>query len=79
MGGKVLEYEAKTIRNEALNEGMEKGRLEGKEEGKEEGIILAARIFQEAKRNPDYTKEEVAAKVGCTVKEVEDTLKMFGM
>ena len=83
MGGKVLEYEAKTIRNEALNEGMEKGRLEGKEEGreegKEEGIILAARIFQEAKRNPDYTKEEIAAKVGCTVKEVEDTLKMFGM
>ena len=29
MGGKVLEYEAKTIRNEALNEGMEKGRIEG--------------------------------------------------
>ena len=63
MGGKVLEYEAKTILNK----------------GREEGIIFAARIFQEAKRNPDYTKEEVAAKVGCTVKEVEDTLKMFGM
>ena len=25
MGGKVLEYEAKTIRNEGLKEGMEKG------------------------------------------------------
>ena len=25
MGGKVLEYEAKTIRNEALEEGMERG------------------------------------------------------
>ena len=41
MGGKVLEYEAKTIRNEALNEGRlegkEEGRLEGKEEGRLEG------------------------------------------
>ena len=59
MGGKVLEYEAKTIRNEAR--------------------LLTVRIFQEAKGNPNYTKEEIAAKVGCTVKEVEDTLKMFGM
>ena len=59
MGGKVLEYEAKTIRNEAR--------------------LLTVRIFQEANRNPDYMKEEIAAKVGCTVKEVEDTLKMFGM
>ena len=25
MGGKVLEYEAKTIRNEGLEEGLEKG------------------------------------------------------
>lgn len=25
MGGKILEYEAKTIRNEGLEEGMEKG------------------------------------------------------
>ena len=28
MGGKILEYEAKTIRNQGLEEGMEKGRLE---------------------------------------------------
>ena len=28
MGGKVLEYEAKTIRNEGLKEGVEKG-IEG--------------------------------------------------
>ena len=28
MGGKIIEYEAKTIRNTALKEGIEKGRLE---------------------------------------------------
>ena len=43
MGGKVLEYEAKTIRNEALNEGRlegkEEGRLEGREEERENGIM----------------------------------------
>ena len=35
MGGKVLEYEAKTI----LNKGREEGRIEGREEGREEGRI----------------------------------------
>jgi len=29
MGGKVLEYEAKTIRNEGLEEGLEKGMEKG--------------------------------------------------
>ena len=29
MGGKVLEYEAKTIRNEGLEEGLEKGKEKG--------------------------------------------------
>ena len=38
MGGKILEYETKTIRNEALREGREKGRQKGIEEGREEGI-----------------------------------------
>ena len=33
MGGKILEYEAKTI----LNKGREEGRKEGREEGREEG------------------------------------------
>ena len=67
MGGKVLEYEAKTIYRQGYKEGFE------------EGQILAVKIYQEVNGNYDYTKEEIAAKVGCTVKEVEDTLKMFGM
>lgn len=42
MGGKVLEHEAKTIRNEGIELGIQtgilQGRKEGREEGREEGI-----------------------------------------
>ena len=71
MGGKVLEYEAKTIRNE--------GRKEGREEGREEGLLLSGRIFQAVKKNPDFTNEQIAADVGCKADEVESTRKMFGI
>lgn len=71
MGGKVLEYEAKKIRNEGLEAGMEAGLKKGR--------ILTVRIFQEAKANPDSTFEEIAEKVGCKPQEAADTLKMFGM
>lgn len=33
MGGRVLEYEAKTIKNEGIKEGMEKGIEKGMEKG----------------------------------------------
>ena len=70
MGGKVLEYEAKTI----LNRGREEGRLAGRAEGK----ILTVRIFQTAKKNPEFTCNQIAEEVGCSAQEVDDTLKMFG-
>jgi len=38
MGGKILEYEAKTIKREGIKEGIEEGIKEGIEEGIEEGI-----------------------------------------
>ena len=38
MGGKVLEYEAKTIRNEGLEEGLAQGLEQGLERGIQEGI-----------------------------------------
>lgn len=67
LGGKVLEYEAKTIRREGLAIGRKEGR------------ILTVRIFQEAKKNPDASFEQIAERVGCETREVEDTLKMFDM
>ena len=39
MGGHILDYEAKRIKNEGLEEGLVKGRVEGRLEGREEGII----------------------------------------
>lgn len=38
MRGKIIEYEAKTIRNKAIAEGRAEGRAEGKAEGRAEGI-----------------------------------------
>ena len=67
MGGKILEYEAKTIREEA------------KEAGREEGRVLTIRILQEAKKNPFFTDEQIAERVGCKTQEVTETLKMFPM
>lgn len=71
MGGKILEYEAKTIREEAKEE--------GKEEGREEGRVLTIKILQEAKKNPFFTDEQIAERVGCKTQEVAETLKMFAM
>lgn len=63
MGGKILEYEAKTIREEA----------------REEGRVLTIRILQEAKKDPFLTDEQIAERVSCNTQEVADTLKMFSM
>lgn len=67
MGGKILEYEAKTIREEA------------REKGREEGRVLTIKILQEAKKDPFLTDEQIAERVGCNTQEVADTLKMFLM
>ncbi len=44
MGGKILEYEAKTILRRGIEEGRERGRQEGRQEGiavgKKEGILI---------------------------------------
>ena len=46
MGGKVLEYEAKTIKNEGIKEGMEKGIEKGIEKGMEKGIMGTVSILK---------------------------------
>ena len=71
MGGKILEYEAKSIREAA--------REEGRDERREDRRVLTIRILQEAKKDPFLTDEQIAEKVGCNPQEVADTLKMFSM
>ncbi len=68
-----------TALEELQNESRLEGRQEGRLEGRQEGRLLTVRIYREAKGNPDYSKEQIAKKVGCTVQEVEDTLEMFDM
>ena len=46
MGGRVLEYEAKTIKNEGIKEGMEKGIEKGIEKGMEKGIMGTVSILK---------------------------------
>ncbi|MCI9361165.1 MAG: hypothetical protein HFG65_09425 [Hungatella sp.] len=38
MGGKVLEYEAKTIRKEGIKQGLQQGLEQGLEQGLKQGI-----------------------------------------
>lgn len=47
MGGKVLEHEAKTIRNEGILLGRKEGRAEGRKEGREEGIRGTVSVLKE--------------------------------
>lgn len=75
MGGKVLDYEAKTIRNEGRQEGI----LKGRQEGIQEGILLTGKIFQKVKSNSGYKNEQIAKELGCTVEDVKSARKMFDL
>ena len=63
MGGKVLEYEAKTIKREGIAEGRERGIAEGREkgiaEGRERGIKDTVIIL----KNLDIPQETILAKI----------------
>ncbi len=58
---------------------QEEAKQEGRKEGREEGMILTAKIFRAIKQNSDLTNEQIAEKAGCTVQDVENTRRMFGM
>ena len=72
MGGQVLEYEAKTIRNEALAEGRAEGKAEGKVEGKVEGIAEGTILgLSKAVSFGLLTTKQAAWVVDMTVEEFE--------
>lgn len=52
---------------------------EARQEGRQEGLLLSAQIFQAVKRTPDSSDEQIAQDVGCTIEEVQNTRKMFGI
>ena len=77
----IRQGENKEVRNmcTALEELQNESRLEGRQQGIREGRLLTVKIYREAIGNPDYSNEQIAKKVGCTVQEVQDTLEMFDM
>lgn len=46
MGGKVLEYEAKTIKREGIKEGIQKGIQEGIQEGENKLSTLITKLIE---------------------------------
>ncbi|MBD5451823.1 MAG: hypothetical protein HDR25_04180 [Lachnospiraceae bacterium] len=57
MGGKVLEYEAKTIRNEGISQGISQGRIEAYVDLLNDGIIT----LQEAAKRLNMCEAELNA------------------
>ncbi len=55
MGGKILEYEAKTIKREGLREGLKEGLKEGIEQGEDRLSQLIARLMED-KRPQDVVR-----------------------
>ena len=46
MGGQILNYEAKDIRNSGIREGISIGKEAGRQEGRQEGESLALKLIQ---------------------------------
>ena len=42
-------------------------------------MLLSAKNFQAVKKQAGAADEEIAQNVGCTVEEVQNTRKMFGL
>ena len=68
MGGRVLEYEAKTIKNEGIKEGMEKGIEKGIEKGRQENKRMVALAMLADKQ---LSLEKIAEYTGLSMEEVQ--------
>ncbi len=74
MGGRVLEYEAKTIKNEGWLEGKVEGHKEGKIEGKMEGKI---EVLFDLVENHVFTIKEAASYADLTVEEFSNKIEFY--
>jgi len=68
MGGKILDYEAKRIRNDGINEGFNKGRSEGRSEGI---IIGAVEMLRDIGLDDKAIIAKISEKYNLTLKEAE--------
>ena len=75
----IAEYSYEEDIQVKQEEAMQQGVQKGIRQGRQEGLILCGKIFQAVKKNPDFTNEQIALKLACSVEEVESTKKMFGI
>lgn len=59
MGGRVLEYEAKAIREEGIEKGIEKGMEKGMEKGIAEGIKGTVSILKKLDISPQTIMQKL--------------------
>ena len=71
MGGQVLDYEAKRIRNEGIEHGLERGMAEGLERGLERGEAIKLIEMVCKKMQKEKTVEEIAD----SLEESEETIE----
>lgn len=76
---KGSEVENMLIAEYSYEEDMQVKQEEARQEGRQEGMLLSAKIFQAVKKQAGAADEEIAQNVGCTVEEVQNTRKMFGL
>lgn len=74
-----MQVKQEEARQEGIWQGRREGRLEGRREGKQEGMMLSADIFQMVKKNPNLANVQIAKNLDCSVEDVENTRKMFGI
>lgn len=67
MGGKILEYEARTIKNEAYAEGQSDGYTKGQNDGIEKGAAGLIRILKRYNYDDESIIRELVNELGISV------------
>ncbi len=74
MGGKILEYEAKTILRRGIEEGRERGRQEGIAVGKKEGVLIT---LSDLVRKRMLTVADAAKQAGLSEEAFLDQVRRY--
>ncbi len=74
MGGRVLEYEAKTIKREGIKEGIEQGIEQGLEQGIEQGVKKTVSILKNLGIPPQTIQAEIQEQYDLSFEEAQKYL-----
>ncbi len=73
------EEDIEVKQQEAWEEALQIGEKEGEKKGEKNGILLAGKIFQEIEKDPNLTNREISKNIGCSIRNVKDVRKVFGL